>query len=340
MDPGSNGPAIVNGGVNSYDRPVALDAPIEFDSGLFSDPNLKTLATLREEMMVRMGYAAMLANPPPGMTQELNSYLQDANEQMYTRYPDLRLERWWAWQLSQGRRFYDVPIDGTDYLDLHRVTWAGLTDNGGRILRGWFASTAYALGEYVAPSSISTATTYTAAPDIEYEVTVAGTSDAAEPTWPTTIGDTVVSGTVTFTARARATPTWHTIQQGIDPIGFGLEVQDMPRQFNLGQYVEVWPEPDKTYVLWLRGHLGVRRFTEDADKPTVDSRLVLLFALANAKAFRGQADARNYADMANRRVRDLVALSHGARRYIPRESTAGMGPEREAQWPMPKATFR
>lgn len=54
----------------------------------------------------------------------------------------------------------------------------------------WATSTAYSLGDYVRPS---TANTY------NYEVTVAGTSGAAQPTWPTTLGATVTDGTVTWT---------------------------------------------------------------------------------------------------------------------------------------------
>lgn len=41
-----------------------------------------------------------------------------------------------------------------------------------------------------------------------FEATVAGTSATTEPTWPTTVGGTVVDGTVTWTARAAARVTW------------------------------------------------------------------------------------------------------------------------------------
>lgn len=56
----------------------------------------------------------------------------------------------------------------------------------------WVASTAYALGAAVRP---------TARNAFVYEATVAGSSGAAEPAWPTTAGATVVDGTVTWTAR-------------------------------------------------------------------------------------------------------------------------------------------
>lgn len=55
-------------------------------------------------------------------------------------------------------------------------------------------STAYSLGEMVRPSSITATSVGT------YEVTVAGTSAATEPSWPSS--GTVVSGGVTFTYRS------------------------------------------------------------------------------------------------------------------------------------------
>jgi len=57
----------------------------------------------------------------------------------------------------------------------------------------WVADTAYALGDYVVPTTWN---------DWRYECTVAGTSHATtEPTWPTTEGATVVDNEVTWTCR-------------------------------------------------------------------------------------------------------------------------------------------
>lgn len=57
----------------------------------------------------------------------------------------------------------------------------------------WTVATAYALGAFVQPVTPNT---------YRYEATVAGTSHAAtEPTWPTTLGETVSDGTVTWTCR-------------------------------------------------------------------------------------------------------------------------------------------
>lgn len=58
-------------------------------------------------------------------------------------------------------------------------------------LPSWAATTAYSLGAKAQPL---------ASPNgYRYEVTTAGTSSGSEPTWPTTVGDTVADGTVVWT---------------------------------------------------------------------------------------------------------------------------------------------
>ncbi len=64
------------------------------------------------------------------------------------------------------------------------------------ILKGtaWQASTAYSLGDVVVPTT-------GLENGCRYECTTAGSSDASEPTWPTSEGGAVVDGTVTWTCR-------------------------------------------------------------------------------------------------------------------------------------------
>lgn len=327
----SNGPAVVNGITNSYDRAVCFDAPVAMDTGLYVHPE-KTLAQLRTDQMVRLGFAAMTANPPPGMSLLLNSFLQDAQEQLYVRYDCLRTERWWGWQLQPGRRFYDTPIDCTKALNFRKISYAAISDNGGRALQTWTASTALAAGVFVLP---------TIQGDYEYEVTTAGTTAATEPVWPTTSGSTVINGSVTFTARAAASETWRPITQGINPLDFGSPSPGWPTHFELREYLEVWPTPKTVQVLWIKGHLGLKRFTEDTDVPTIDTHPLFLFALANAKAHYRQPDANNYAQMSSRMLSELVASSHGLKRYHPRPSMLGSkyGND-DCHWPLPRATWR
>lgn len=59
----------------------------------------------------------------------------------------------------------------------------------------WVTLTAYGSGIFRRPTTVN---------GFRYEVTTGGTTAAAEPTWPTTIGATVVDGTVTWTCRSFA----------------------------------------------------------------------------------------------------------------------------------------
>jgi hypothetical protein len=64
----------------------------------------------------------------------------------------------------------------------------------------WEASTAYAAGDIVIPTTGN---------GRWYECTVAGTSDAAEPTWPATDGGTVEDNTVTWSCSVPTLPVEH-----------------------------------------------------------------------------------------------------------------------------------
>jgi len=63
---------------------------------------------------------------------------------------------------------------------------------GHRLDADWVASTVYSLTNMVAPTTKNA---------YHYECTTAGTSHSSEPTWPTTVGDTVSDGSVTWTCR-------------------------------------------------------------------------------------------------------------------------------------------
>jgi len=89
MSGGTNGPLIYDG------------APYSFE--------VKTLAQLRTKLMIRLGFAAQLSVPPPGMTELLNEFLIDGQDQMYQRYSPLRNQRWWPIAISQGNRHYEIP---------------------------------------------------------------------------------------------------------------------------------------------------------------------------------------------------------------------------------------
>lgn len=90
----------------------------------------KTLAQMRTQLLIRLGMAAMLAAPPPGMVELLNSFLIEAQELLFRRYVLFRSERWFTWSMAQGQRFYDLDANAdicTKKLDPRMVTWVGIS---------------------------------------------------------------------------------------------------------------------------------------------------------------------------------------------------------------------
>jgi len=102
-----------------------------------------TLAELRERMMIRLGYSAQRANPPPGMSAEIDDFLRSAQRLLYVKNPSLRTERFYRWTMIPGIRYYGIPdndtqTEFTDILascnkdpDVYGITWVGFEDLNG-----------------------------------------------------------------------------------------------------------------------------------------------------------------------------------------------------------------
>jgi hypothetical protein len=107
-----------------------------------------------------------------------------------------------VYQLSDGALVSDTTVTSSPYTlelqTLEPVLVTMLPDYGTQ----WAASTAYALNDKVFPTDPATSPYY-------YECTTAGTSDASEPTWPT-------SGTVND-----GTAVWTYVEQMVQPITHG-----------------------------------------------------------------------------------------------------------------------
>lgn len=89
------------------------------------------------------------------------------------------------------------------------VFYSACPNNSG--LSGWSESAAKTVGNTVVPVHMRMDSHW---PHLYYTCTVAGTTGTVEPTWPTTVGDTVVDGTVTWQATA--------IRSDIPQFGFGF----------------------------------------------------------------------------------------------------------------------
>lgn len=123
---------------NTFNGPVAFDAPVAYDTGLVQIPT-NTLANMRLELMRRLGFAGMTNNPPPGMAELLNSFLQSAQDELYWGFQWRHLIRDFRMTLTIGQALYDIPLDGVDFLEFRRiqtVTIINGTQYSGPLLEG------------------------------------------------------------------------------------------------------------------------------------------------------------------------------------------------------------
>lgn len=97
----------------------------------------ETLADLRARMLIRLGFAAQVANPPPGMGALVDEFLSSAQKQMAERFPELVTERFYSWTMVAGTRFYSTSGDdegstSPDFiLDPRKISWIGIEDLNG-----------------------------------------------------------------------------------------------------------------------------------------------------------------------------------------------------------------
>lgn len=126
-----------------------------------------------------------------------------------------------------------------------------------------------------------------------------------------------------------ANRTWLPLAEGIPPVYYTTARQPgIPARYEIRQCIEVFPAPDRSYTLRIKGHFGLEPFVADGDLTTLDPDAVFLFALGNAKAHYSQPDAPAIMNQALALVGGLVSGSHHTARYVP-------GTRREPPEPKP-----
>jgi hypothetical protein len=111
---------------------------------------------------------------------------------------------------------------------------------------------------------------------------------------------------------------WYPLIQGIPPQLYTMITKPWrPARYDIRQAIELYPMPDQTYWLWIKGHFGLTSFIAPTDTTTLDSELVFLHALANAKSHYGQPDANNIEAQANAYRGELIAGTHQTAHYLP-----------------------
>jgi hypothetical protein len=316
---GTNGPPVLNGSAYVYPQ--------------------KTLKQLRDRIIIRLGWGAQLASPPPGVAETVNDFLQSAHEELYQRYPILRQQKWFSIAVTQGNRFYDVPYTGA-YYEASDIAFNSASPDTIVNTSGDFVAAGFTAGMRISVSGSDSndgyhtlgATVSANSMDLTTSTTV--TTEAAGALIRITEDDFDVLDLREITDVGLLDGTiWNSMIAGIDPMLFNIDQQSRPSHFEIREYVEVFPEPDQAYTLYLKGRVSIRPFTADAHVSTVDPHVVFLNACANAKAHYGQPDARVYWEQLEALIGNLNAGSFAKERFIPE-------PEPDLpSLPTPKVTF-
>ncbi len=116
-------------GITSAAGTVTVAIPATYNCECDDAFPTATLAALRQRMVVRLGYAALLVTPP-GLVLLLNDFLTQAQTLLYRKYSCFRTRRWFTWNMVQGGRFYDFGgnVDVcAKVLDPRKVEWVGIS---------------------------------------------------------------------------------------------------------------------------------------------------------------------------------------------------------------------
>lgn len=135
------------------------------------------------------------------------------------------------------------------------------------IANAWGTVTAYAAGEIVTPSATN---------GYRYRAVVDGTSDVAEPAWPTTIGDTIIDGTVTWLCDAtnvldggerQVVVPSSSLEPGFTRYVVEANLPPTPGEYTLRAYI-VFGNSSSATVTPVALHMGLRdgRSDDDPDK--------------------------------------------------------------------------
>lgn len=310
---------------------------IEFNCECEDTNPAKTLEEYVEDMLVDLGFATIVASPPAGMALYCQKQLQRAQQQMYLQYPALRTKRFFRWTMQPGVRFYGMLDNDENWTDEEVtvsiaspgvVTFAGSAPANGRLISFTVEE------DGTLPTGITAYTRYyvvnASGATCQFSLTLAG---AAVDTSGSTTGQITASYSPATTCIfdmnpyaeiegvwiVQPTNVWLPMAAGIPPVWYTTVAQEgIPARYEIRQCLEVLPAPDGPgYQLYVKGHFGLRAFTGDTDKPTIDGHLVYMWALANAKAHYGHPDASNIAAQARAHLGNLVAGTHLTKRYIP-----------------------
>ena len=277
---------------------------------------------------------------PPNIVSMVKLWLQKSQERLYSRFEILRTDRWWSIPLTKGNRIYDIPaISSAPLTDLTFVNGgpATITRAAGSWLDDGFRATQRikALG---AAQAGNNNTQWTIDTITAWIITlVAADTVVAESAGATVTINTMNYLNLNFRKVTEAwlldDTRWLPLSSPIPASLFNITQQTIPSHYELREFFEVFPEPNKAYTAWIKGHFGLLPFTADADTTTIDPEIILLKALAWGKAHFRHSDALLWQAEADGFMRDLQSGVFAGKRYLPGPDTTPIA------LPYPGVTF-
>jgi hypothetical protein len=114
------------------------------------------------------------------------------------------------------------------------------------------------------------------------------------------------------------------LRQGITEAHRADPIRTYPTRYDtLNGQCEVWPVPDQAYPLIVEYLAPKPRFAQPADRPGVNDRLILLYAIANGKAHYRHPDATAAATTFTNMLNIEMGEQHENKRYIVNEECQG-----------------
>ena len=294
-----------------------------------------TLEESRRKLLIKCGFAAVVDNPPPGVADLMNLFLEDAQKFLYHKYPALRTRRYFRWALRENVRYYGMRENDENWDtvgvalttgDPGVVTFNDTAPVAGREIQFWATPdselpseiTAYQRYFVVSPSGNTCSIAETAGGD-PIAFTADGLAYAMYSPADSCVFNMEPYKNIEGAWLEDVNGTWLPLASPIPGTFYTTVTQPgMPVRYEIRQCVEIFPAPNSNdYKLWLKGHFGLSRYTEDGDQPTIDGQLVYLWALADALAYYGKAAAASAKSDAREYLGGLVAGTHGTKRYVP-----------------------
>jgi len=108
---------------------------------------------------------------------------------------------------------------------------------------------------------------------------------------------------------------WIPLLKGITTQHDSFPNQSYPRRYDTAQMVELFPIPNQDYTIRFEYKANLLPFTQDQHPCTLDARLVLTYAIVEAKAHYGHQDVGLYQRQLSGMIRNMQSAAHHGNIY-------------------------